>query len=1200
MTDLPLSLLSRGCGRLVAPSGGSGGRDGRLDVCLTPQDYDLWKSKEALLLPSRGRLLAKPTVPKTFSTRRGALLLYSQELVSVETSHRPDVGVRKKKVIQRDTQQMKQRLSSLKELTAAILSYRNNQSSSSRLAPPPNLPPPLHCTRPASPRATAPAGLDLLLQLNPQWLPAKNSTAVKTHEKDTDEQQDSERVRVDVFLQMPRTSRTPTPQQWLHYVATSPDKAEQQQSDTDDILQDPERSLHVMDTETCHGDADDGGAAIQDGRNPDDEDGTSTGKQKQQIHGKPETNTPLGLSLRQRVKRSLFNRLWEETDEPRSEASSCDGHHPQRLPPIAEGRALTPDQRSHVSAQPGAQGDAAQVQPQENMSRLNKQPLVLPLLFPATDDTKQRRGRDKTKKQPFKRDVVETGGGGGGGRLPSDKACVIHLEPEEEPSPPVGVLGCVAGWRGPGRQSSFAFLQNRTPDPHEPGDSALVRGVLPLELRDFQNGRSAGCLILGPDGEIIQLSLDTSRGSLQEDGDLKQRALQVLSTEGEELPWVIVLQPEAVDTEGEVEPSTCGPQSDAPQSMHRDFVQGVFQETERHSALFNQFVTGDLSLSTKQQIENSFKGNDVSVRNSSVFNSNQFSGLPISTETKACSPRGHANTVIMTKNKTQSAEEPLKMWKEAKTRVKVPPLREQGGKEQLRGGSSDEDEEDDEELSTTEKTLQNISPGETAAKDEDRWRKKRVTEEDAVTAGKNETSTELNELEKRTMKKEKHQKPRSGDVQSVRGLRRESVSREEAETQDQSVPSPKKKKKKIKNRGDTKLKELSEDQESVRRKASAGGRRGRRGRPAHKELTVENPPEDEDVGIHQEKQADPRRPSATHTTEDTEDGSDPDTDDLGTSDKRSCIQSLRSSLASSQRNPSSSVRPPPSFYERTVPASSSRGRLSSCSTVMITEDQLMLNPVKPEFPRPTKSREAEEAAAQRVAQRAERRRQEVERKRRQQEEEERKQQQKEQTEERMKNELEGERRKRAEELRLKKLTEEEERRRREEEEQEKARREQAQRERERRRQEDMRRQIERLRRMREQEEQRRKAEQERLRVEEEKKEQEEENHKLQQMDERERTEYLGRKEREKEERQKEEGERRRREQEAACSAAEEARLQAELLAGQMALLQQQRDLMLEAEGLEKTRGISRPWIYSYFTLLQLLGPNSVRAVTKTP
>lgn len=46
---------------------------------------------------------------------------------------------------------------------------------------------------------------------------------------------------------------------------------------------------------------------------------------------------------------------------------------------------------------------------------------------------------------------------------------------------------------------------------------------------------------------------------------------------------------------------------------------------------------------------------------------------------------------------------------------------------------------------------------------------------------------------------------------------------------------------------------------------------------------------------------------------------------------------------------------------------------------------------------------------------------------------------------------------------------------------------------------------------------------------------------------------------------------------------------------QMALLEQQlafrRGLTLETGGLEMSQSISRPWVYSYFTLLQLLGLN---------
>lgn len=57
-------------------------------------------------------------------------------------------------------------------------------------------------------------------------------------------------------------------------------------------------------------------------------------------------------------------------------------------------------------------------------------------------------------------------------------------------------MGCVAGWKGPGKQSSLAFLQNQVLDLHSPGESGdanrgVVRGVLPLQLRGKELNRCA-------------------------------------------------------------------------------------------------------------------------------------------------------------------------------------------------------------------------------------------------------------------------------------------------------------------------------------------------------------------------------------------------------------------------------------------------------------------------------------------------------------------------------------------------------------------------------------------------------------------------------------------------------------------------------------------------------------------------------------
>ncbi|XP_039674740.1 uncharacterized protein LOC120570452 isoform X1 [Perca fluviatilis] len=1240
MKDLSLSLLSRGCARFVSTNRNTGRHDGRLDVCFTPQDYYIWKSQDSLLrLSNSGHLLveAESAIPKTYSTRRGPLLLYSQDLVTMETGCLSETREKKQR---RYTHQVEQ-LSTLKELSAAILSYSDTQFTSSRLnpllCPPLHLPPApdLHCPSPLPLRTTQEQpSPDFLVQLNPQWLPAERITEQLENqpEDNAEEQSSRKRVRLDLFLQIPCTSRSPTPQMeprpWVHYAAKTPDEPEKPQTYVDmslrhtENIQNTEINHHSIGGELqhpkkwVHDVADDQRCSIQDSGTTGDED-----NYEKSISGKRPGR--IGLLPPLTVGHSVSNGpCWEKTDR----GPSRDEHHARRLPPIAESRSFTPGWAIPAQTGQDAQPKAERVgfQSQENLNILHQQPLVLPLLFPGKKEEisgNQRGGGEKTERQYYIKETVEQGGGGGGGGgagggggLPSEKekGSMILLEPGEEPPPPVGLLGCVAGRKGPGKQSSLAFLQNRLLDLQDPCDSSeanrgVVRGVLPLELRDLQNGKSVGSLILGPDGEIIQLSLyDNSQDPSHTDGDTQERALQVLSAEGEKLPWVIVLQPEHTHTEGEVELNIDGPVGD---------IQ------------YHQSIHKLLDLPRDQQIS----------------------------ETNACSPTRLTDPAAVTKKtkkKPKGAEAVAESWeKDAENNVRMPLLRERVGKEEPTGGNTEAEEEDEEEElgrigptshfpGSHQPGQQNTGSNEATTEDAvNKWRKnpkRKVTEERAATTRKRETKTvkgAASDGQKTSMTRRegRRQREKTGsDAQSIRSQKQEErTNREAAETRDQSaLPSVKKKMTdRERERRGVKMNEEREEQgEEARQKEESAGRRRRKGRLKHKELVVgkrDDPLEKEEVEISQELEEksqlkSTKRPSATqrhnnNTKTNSEAEEDTDTEHFSTNaDQHSSVQSvssLWSAAAASQFSQRSSKRSAASSCEEAVPASavglaSSRGCLSSCSTVMVTEEQLMLNPAKPESSTPQKSQEKEEeAAALRLAQRAERRRQEVERKRREREEEERKRQEKEQTEERMKTELEGERRKRAEELRLKKLVEEDERRKHEEEKQEQVKREQAQRERERRRQEERRRQMELLRRMREEEEQRRKAELECLRLEEERK-QEEENKKLQEMDERERIDYLCRKEQEEENRRSKEEERKRREEEAALQAAEEAKLQAELLARQMVLLQQQlafkRGLMLEAGGLEKTQGISRPWIYSYFTLLQLLGLNPTKAETTTP
>ncbi|XP_019731262.1 uncharacterized protein KIAA2012 homolog [Hippocampus comes] len=264
---------------------------------------------------------------------------------------------------------------------------------------------------------------------------------------------------------------------------------------------------------------------------------------------------------------------------------------------------------------------------------------------------------------------------------------------------------------------------------------------------------------------------------------------------------------------------------------------------------------------------------------------------------------------------------------------------------------------------------------------------------------------------------------------------------------------------------------------------------------------------------------------------------------------------------------------------------------SSCSTIMVTEEQLMLELMKTETSR------SNEEKTRRQAERAEIRRQEMERRTREQEEVERMEhQERKRTKDNIRHELEEERRRRAEHLRLRKLAEEEVRRKREQEEQERARREQAERERARRRQGERRRRMEQLQKMREEEARKRNAEVEHLHLEEQRR-QEEGCKTLQDMDKRETDEYLTLQELEKEDRRTKEEAHQMGEEEQALRA-EESSVQADLLSTQMMLLQQQtaftRGLLLEVEGMGRTQGISRPWVYSYFTLLRLQDLNSTK------
>ncbi|KAF6361631.1 hypothetical protein mRhiFer1_007323 [Rhinolophus ferrumequinum] len=238
-------------------------------------------------------------------------------------------------------------------------------------------------------------------------------------------------------------------------------------------------------------------------------------------------------------------------------------------------------------------------------------------------------------------------------------------------------------------------------------------------------------------------------------------------------------------------------------------------------------------------------------------------------------------------------------------------------------------------------------------------------------------------------------------------------------------------------------------------------------------------------------------------------------------------------------------------------------------------------------------REQERAFRDRLrAERAEMRRLEVERKRREQDEQRRLQQEQLERAEKMKEELELEQQRRAEEIRLRKQRREEERQQQEEEERKQWLQLQAAQERARRQQEKFRRKLQELQRKKQQEEEER-TEAEKQRQKELEMQLAEEHKRLMEMAEEERLEYQRQKE-EAEEKSQLEAQRRQKEEEAARLALEEAMKQTQAIARQKAALKKHlhfhQELRKEASGLQWTHNISRPWVYSYFQFLRIPRP----------
>ncbi|XP_075685860.1 uncharacterized protein KIAA2012 homolog [Rhinoderma darwinii] len=237
-------------------------------------------------------------------------------------------------------------------------------------------------------------------------------------------------------------------------------------------------------------------------------------------------------------------------------------------------------------------------------------------------------------------------------------------------------------------------------------------------------------------------------------------------------------------------------------------------------------------------------------------------------------------------------------------------------------------------------------------------------------------------------------------------------------------------------------------------------------------------------------------------------------------------------------------------------------------------------------------RQRRSSRARELSEKAEKRRLEVERKRREREEQLRLEKEQQERLDKMKEELEQEQLRRAEEMRQRKQQDEEEKKRQEQERARKMQLEQQALERARQQQDEHRRKM--------QEIQQRKQQEELERIELERQRQKEQEHldaeermRLLEMATEEREEYHRKKREREEQARREEEERRLKAEEEVRALMEEAHRQAQLLAKQTAALEQQlqfnRGLLKESVGMDQTQGVSRPWVFSYFEFLELLG-----------
>ncbi|XP_053899284.1 uncharacterized protein KIAA2012 homolog [Malaclemys terrapin pileata] len=750
--------------------------------------------------------------------------------------------------------------------------------------------------------------------------------------------------------------------------------------------------------------------------------------------------------------------------------------------------------------------------------------------------------------------------------------------------PGLELLPPIYGKKGPGNQSSKTNFKTMSSSTSKTLPVGITRGTLPEELRECYNGTSLGSLIMGPDGEIVCLSL---LGSVQD----------------AEVPAQFSFVPDKGDCGLPLETGTSlhiNPHETSPLSQEMNDKKGseslgaaVLKKGEPQSFINKKLeVTlpleavalkkGDsgactakgLEIRTQQGyrhcIENEHKGNGGSVPEFKEESQDSLSGhlrLTQGQHTKLCSDSPmHSNCVTQTPGAKQQeasnfVKDPGKQMDGTPGSHSISHLGSYGGHTASPTEEMGQDSESGNYLlgPSSHRAMLQENVGVAMSDSE----KQHMTEGEKTTLPEElckQTTASINAFqdteaaENKTMKRQRNELTKMDPVSKAQ---KKSSNKDKRHSREEFVV------------GKPKEKKADEKRTSSLRKKTTGVKRPETiQEPKHKEGGQEAEEADQSsAAAGDEELHDDRSPSPS---------SSPIKDHLLPPESpQFCFEHYDSPSGSS----------PVPVHEKLTQAR------PIITTVSGTElDAGISNEVSEALPG---NQQEEKLSRDRMrAEKAERRRLEVERKRREQEEQKWKQQEQQERMEKMKEELEREQKRRTEEMRLRKQKLEEQHQRQEEEAARKLQHEKAAQERIRQQQEEYRRKLLELQKKRQQEEQER-AEAEKRRQKEREMWLEVERQRLAEMAEEERLEYERRKLEEEEQARREAEERRKKAEEAARLALEEAKTQAQLLARQREALEQhlrfQQELLVEASGLEHTQQISRPWVYSYFQLLQMLG-----------